>query len=290
MSLPFSTVDLFYSNRGVPINEDPEYDYTNRFNLRTGDALNKYYIQEGEQTAAMNFNREPRFYSTVGFDRGKWYGNSYKNLPDDDSQCLYPKNRFGEYSSVFNPGDYNATGYWPKKLVSINTTFRDANSISYETFPFPDMRYADLLLLCAEAINETAQEELSSPPAEAYKYIDEVRDRAGLEGVITSWDKYSNVKDKPLTKKGLREIIQHERKVELACEGHYYWDSRRWKTAQKEQTRLIQGWNVSASDVNEYYSVTTVYTHAFTSPRDYFAPIPDSDLEKNPQLIQNPGW
>ena len=32
----------------------------------------------------MNFDREPRFYSTLGFDRGKWYGNSYKNMPDDD--------------------------------------------------------------------------------------------------------------------------------------------------------------------------------------------------------------
>ena len=45
----------------------------------------------------MNFDREPRFYSTLGFDRGKWYGNSYKNIPDDDAECLYPKNRFGEY-------------------------------------------------------------------------------------------------------------------------------------------------------------------------------------------------
>jgi hypothetical protein len=238
----------------------------------------------------MNFDREPRFYSTLGFDRGKWYGNSYKNLPDDDAQCLYPKNRFGEYSSVFNPGDYNATGYWPKKLVSINTTFRDANSISYETYPFPDMRFADLLLFCAEAINETAADESSAPPAEVYQYIDMVRERAGLEGVVASWEKYSNIPDKPLTKRGLREIIRQERKIELACEGHYYWDSHRWKTAAKEQKRLIQGWNVSASDVNEYYTVTTVYTQSFTSPRDYFAPIPDSDLEKNPQLVQNQGW
>ena len=69
--------------------------------------------------AGLNFDREPRFYSTLGFDRGKWYGNSYKNIPDDDAECLYPKNRFGEYSSAADPGNYNATGYWPKKLVSI---------------------------------------------------------------------------------------------------------------------------------------------------------------------------
>ena len=233
----------------------------------------------------MNFDREPRFYSTLGFDRGKWYGNSYKNYPDNDEDCLYPKNRFGEYSSVFNPGDYNATGYWPKKLVSINSTFRDANSVSYENYPFPDMRFADLLLMYAEALNETKE----TPNAEVYTYIDMVRERAGLEGVVTSWQKYSNQPTKPSTKAGMREIIQRERKIELACEGAYYWDSHRWKTAQKEQNRLIQGWNVNASELEDYYSVTTLYTQKFTY-RDYFAPIPESDLTKNPQLVQNPGW
>ena len=285
MSVPFSTVDLFYSKNGVPIEEDKEYDYAGRFNVRTGDEEHKYYIQKGEQTAAMNFDREPRFYSTLGFDRGKWYGNSYKNMPDDDADCLYPKNRFGEFSSVANPGNYNATGYWPKKLVSINSSFRDANQVTWETYPFPDMRFADLLLMCAEALNESK----AAPDAEVYKYIDMVRERAGLNGVVESWQKYSNQPTKPSTKSGMREIIQRERNVELACEGPYYWDSHRWKTAQKEQNRLIQGWNVKASDVADYYTVATVYTQTF-SYKNYFAPIPESDIVRNPQLVQNPGW
>jgi hypothetical protein len=87
----------------------------------------------------------------------------------------------------------------------------------------------------------------------------------------------------------MREIIQRERKIELACEGHYYWDSHRWKTAQREQNRPVQGWNVLASDVNEYYTVTTLYTQTFTY-RNYLAPIPESDIVNNPNLIQNPGW
>ena len=85
------------------------------------------------------------------------------------------------------------------------------------------------------------------------------------------------------------EIIQRERKIELACEGVYYWDSRRWKTAQKEQNRLIQGWNVNAKEVVDYYTLTTVYTQSFTY-KNYFAPIPESDIVNNPQLVQNPGW
>ncbi|MDR0559772.1 MAG: RagB/SusD family nutrient uptake outer membrane protein [Prevotellaceae bacterium] len=288
LSMTLAHVDLFYSKNGIPIEEDPNYDYSNRFNMRTGDAAHRYYIKEGEQTAAMNFEREPRFYSTLGFDRGLWYGNHYSNLPDDPSQCLYPKARFGEFSSVFNPGDYNATGYFIKKLVSVNTTFRDANSVTYETYPFPDMRFADLLLFMAEALNETAADENSAPPAETYTYIDMIRTRAGLKGVVESWINSVNP-SKPATKSGMREIIRRERKIELACEGHYYWDARRWKTAQREQTRLIQGWNVNASDVGEYYSVKTLYSRTFAH-RDYFAPIPDDDMIKNPQLIQNPGW
>ena len=135
--MPLSTVERFYSKNGVPIEEDNTYDYASRYSLRVGDAEHRYYIQQGEQTAALNFDREPRFYSTLGFDRGKWYGNSYKNMPDDDAECLFPKNRFGEVSTVGNPGQYNATGYWPKKLVSINSSFRDANSITLGILSFP---------------------------------------------------------------------------------------------------------------------------------------------------------
>jgi hypothetical protein len=285
MSVPFAHVDRFYSKNGIPIDEDNSYDYTGRFNIKTGDDLHRYYIKKGEQTAAMNFDREPRYYSTLGFDRGIWYGNHYNNTPDDPAECLFPKARFGEFSSVFQPGEYNATGYFVKKLVSIETTFRDANSVATVSFPFPDMRFADLLLWCSEALNEMKD----APDAEVYRYIDMVRERAGLEGVVDSWKKYSNMPDKPATKAGMREIIQRERNIEFACEGVYYWDSHRWKTAVREQNRLIQGWNVAASDINEYYTASTLYTQKFTY-RDYFAPIPESDIINNPQLVQNPGW
>lgn len=170
-------------------------------------------------------------------------------------------------------------------MVSLNTTYRDANSVVYESYPFPDMRFADLLLLYAEALNESKE----APDDEVYKYIDMVRERAGLEGVVDSWTKYSNRPEKITTKEGMREIIQRERKVELTCEGQYYWDSRRWKTAITEQNRLIQGWNIYASDAENYYTVTPVYTQSFAF-KNYFAPIPEADMVKNPQLIQNPGY
>lgn len=285
MSVPLHVVDWFYSKNGVPIEEDVDYPYTERFGVRVGDDLHRYYIQKGESTAEMNFDREARFYATLGFDRGKWYGNHYNNEPEDDSQCLFPKNRYNEYSSIFNPGTYNATGYWPKKIVSINTAYRTANDITYEPYPFPEMRFADLLLFYAEALNEMKD----APDAEVYKYIDMVRERAGLDGVVESWAAHSNQPEKPKTKAGMRDIIQRERKIEFACEGVYYWDSHRWKTAVKEQNRAIQGWDVMKQGLQDYYTVTTLYTQAF-SYRQYFAPIPESDITRNPLLVQNPGW
>ncbi|WP_423129887.1 RagB/SusD family nutrient uptake outer membrane protein [Gaoshiqia sp. Z1-71] len=285
MSIPLNIAEKFYSRNGVPIDEDPDFDYAHRYSLRTGDESHKYYIQRGEQTAALNFDREPRFYSTLGFDRGKWYGNSYKNEPDDDAECLYPKNRFGEFSSVFQPGDYNATGYFAKKLVSVNTTYRDRNTVTYERYPFPDMRFAELLLFYAEALNEMK----NAPDEQVYQYLDMVRERAGLAGVVESWRNHSIYPDKPLTKAGMREIIHRERAIELACEGAYFWDTRRWKTAVKELNGPVKGWDVTKSDVHDYYTVKTVYNQTF-SFKNYFAPIPESDIIKNPNLVQNPGW
>ncbi|GHS96708.1 starch-binding protein [Bacteroidia bacterium] len=285
--VPFTTVDLFYSKNGVPIEEDPSYDYNGRFGIRTGDEAHKYYIQTGEQTGAMNFDREPRFYSTLGFDRGKWYGNHYAN-PEDDEFAIYLMARYGEYSSAeqnISDGNYNPTSYWPKKIVSLNTTYRSANEWTNYTYPYPDMRFAELLLFYAEALNESK----AAPDGEVYQYIDMVRERAGLEGVVESWAKYSNNPAKPATQAGMREIIQRERKIEFACEAKYFWDTRRWKTATKELNRLIQGWNVLEKDVNAFYTPVTLYSQRFEL-RNYFCPIPEGDILKNPNLVQNPGY
>jgi hypothetical protein len=295
-SIPLQTVELFYSSNGVPIEEDRDWlngedkKYANRFNPRISDEAHQQQVQLGEQSASMNFDREPRFYSSLGFDRGKWYGNSYNNTPDDELDCLFPKARSGETASAASgTGQYNATGYWPKKSVYLNSNYLDQNTFFCSIVLWPEMRYADLLLLTAEALNETAAGESSPPPAETYQYIDAVRKRAGLEGVVDSWSKYTENPGKPATKSGMRSIIQRERKIELALEGQYHWDCRRWKTAPAELNRLVQGWTVTESDVNAYYQPFTVYTQRF-SLRDYFMPIPESDIINNPQLKQNPGW
>lgn len=278
--VPLDIVDEFYSKNGVPINEDKTYDYQGRFSIRKGDSQHKYYIDQTEQTVSMNFDREPRFYSWLTFDRAVWYGNT----PQTNFTV---KMRWGEpASSSLQPRDLHVTGYWPKKYVNFESQFRNADTWYEYKYPVPMMRLADLYLLYAETLNEVK----SSPDQEIYQYVDMVRRRAGLEGVLDSWRKYSNEPDKPLTKAGMREIIHRERKIELFAESSYFWDCRRWKTAVKDlNNRKIEGFNTSATDIREYYTVVPYYTQSFTV-NNYLLPIPDSDIINNPNLIQNPGW
>ncbi|MDR1172711.1 MAG: RagB/SusD family nutrient uptake outer membrane protein [Bacteroidales bacterium] len=299
LNVPLHIADLFYSNHGVPLNEDEEWAmqdrYSSRFEtLRAGDEAHRFFLQPAEITSALHFDREVRFYAALGFDRGKWYGNHYNNEPNDDAECFYVQTRFAEVANRVSNSEYNSTGYWAKKLVALNSRWRDANELTYMPYPYPDIRFADLLLLASETVNEaTPGEDNAAVDPEVYTYIDLVRARAGLEGVVKSWNDHAIAerKGRPLTKGGMRDIIRHERKIELALEGQDYWDRKRWKVAHRELNRNIQGWNTLVEDVSPqaYYTPTTVYTQRFTV-RDYFAPIPESDLINNPQLVQNPGW
>ena len=135
----------------------------------------------------------------------------------------------------------------------------------------------------AEALNEVKD----SPDDEVYRYVDLVRERAGLEGVVDSWGKYSINPDKPMTQGGMRQIIRNERLNEMAGEGRRFWDLRRWK---QDLPSEVRGWNIKGQSAQEFYRVTTLYRRTKYSYKDYLWPLKVSSLLKNPNLVQNPGW
>ena len=89
----------------------------------------------------------------------------------------------------------------------------------------------------------------------------------------------------------MREIIHQERLNELAFEGQRFWDIRRWKTAPAEYAKGIYGWNYAKSNNRaSYYKKTEIYDVPPFRVRDYFWPIATSDIDVNPNLVQNIGW
>lgn len=279
--------EKYYSTNGVPIEEDVEWQdsswYANRYKVRpepsSGDEI--YFVAEGEKTAYLHFNREPRFYASIGFDRGVYFGSGYYDFPNNVKFAnFFALGESGKYSS----DNYSVTGYCAKKMHSFKNTLT-ASAYTTEYYPFPIMRLADLYLLYAEALNE-----VSGPTEEVFTYLDAVRARAGLDGVRESWQNYSVYPNKPETKDGLREIIHRERTIELALEGKRFWDIRRWKKID-ELNEQPKGWNIQGQNTEDFYKVMSIaQTPVNFTVKDYFWPIKESNITVNSNLVQNYGW
>ena len=279
-SVPMGETEIFYSNNGVPINEDKNFDYTNRYSVVQGDAANRYYVLQGYSTNKGNLNREARYYADVAFDGSVWFG--YGNTDDNNPNYI---NAVNGPAAPTDPISYNSTGYWARKLVPYQTA--SANSVfTARDYYWPFMRLPALWLLYAECLNE-----VEGPGVDVYPWIDQVRARVGLPGVQQAWSTYSTNPGKPNTKDGLRQIIHQERRIELAFEGQAGWDLRRWKELQNVLVNPFIGWNVRnvAKTTSVYYNLQTAYQPLF-GLRDYLFPVQQYDLLTNPNLVQTPYW
>lgn len=274
MAPTFKMVELFYTQNGVPIAEDKNWDFNGRYDLKTAGTQDKG-IQFGYETAALHFNREPRFYANVGFDGAKLF---MKNKSWDIQA------KTGQTSGKRQNLYYSITGYYAKKLINWNMVIGVGGSVSIEAYPWPIVRLADLYLLYAEALNETGKQ------SESLKYVNLIRSRAGLSSVEESWTLHAINPSKFTTKNGLRSILHQERLIELSFEASRFWDLRRWKEAESILNAPIMGWDVSGRDNATYYRRLLLFNQTFISPRDYFWPIKENNILVNPNLVQNLGW
>ena len=127
------------------------------------------------------------------------------------------------------------------------------------------IRYADVLLMRAEALIE-----LNQLTAEVYTLINTVRQRVNMPTV-------QSVEGASLSQAALRDVVRHERRVELAFEGLRFYDLKRWGDIQNAFNRAI------ADNVNGY-------TPIFLPGKSTVFPIPLSELNVNSNLVQNPVW
>lgn len=268
----------YYTSNGVPLEEDKTWTDKKLEALRIATDEESGVIRG--TTAEFNFDREPRFYASLGFDRGVWYGSGRVDENPFILQGLYTQ------TANVNPGERACvTGYWAKKLINMESAQTGKTTYSAQAYAWPIIRLADLYLLYAEALNESK----GSPDPDVYTYVDKVRLRAGLEGVKESWMKYSLDPTKPNSQDGMRDIIRRERLIELSLEGHRFWDLRRWWVAVDYFAQPVTGWNNKMKEAADYYKEVTLANQQFTA-KDYLWPLSISLLDKNPNLVQTIGW
>ncbi|SIR31668.1 RagB/SusD family nutrient uptake outer membrane protein [Maribacter ulvicola] len=284
-----ASTKFFYSNNGVPIDEDKTYPYEQRYDVVQVPESEKYYAQPNYETMQLNILREPRYYSNLAFDGSRWFGNGrFKDVdqgasPSEESYVFNMK--AGEEQGKNGSLRFSPTGLYCRKLVHVNSAYLNSGSNVTVTGTFSIYRLAELYLFYAEALNES----LDAPNTEVYNAIDAVRQVAGLQGVVESWTMFSKFPDKVGSKEGMREIIQHERTAELAFEGKRYFDIRRWKIADNAMTKPIEGFNVIGEETSTFNQIIQIDQQQFFS-RDYFLPISTQNLRINKNLVQNPLW
>lgn len=291
IGVPLKVAEEFYTKNGIPIRYDASRQGQNELRIFTTDSTDKWRLQPNYKTIKLNTDREPRFYAFLGFDGGKWLGGlqRYNDLKSDDVYDVESKLGQSQGRSGNTTETGPVTGYMPKKTYPYQNRLAGNNSqMSTYYYPWPEMRLADLYLLYSECINE-AEGSNGAHSNELFAYIDSVRIRAHIPGVKEAWDNYSTNPGFYNTQAGMRQIIHQERMIELCFESKRFWDLRRWKEAPREYSKNAYGFNVTASTEEDYYRRTLLYETDFTL-KDYFWPIAITNLEHNPNLVQNLGW
>ncbi|UCS91803.1 RagB/SusD family nutrient uptake outer membrane protein [Echinicola marina] len=241
-------VDSYLMENGLPIN-DPNSGY---------DEGNPYV------------RRDPRLKATIVYHLYEWEDNG-------ETHTIYIKPGTDPDESApdeYVPGSSSTTtGYYTRKYFDPSRITQFASGLNLMLF-----RYADVLLMYAEAKNELNQMDQTTWD----QTIGALRERAGFE-VSTALDF-----DADLGQNGWREVIRNERRVELAMEGLRVFDIRRWRIAEE----VLNGWAHGAqfgppAEDNGYLRVNL---RSFDPSKHYLWPIPRDERNLNPNLTQNTGW
>ncbi len=207
-------------------------------------------------------NRDPRLYATVFYNGARWLGRSVETFE-------------GGQDKPGGTHQQTRTGYYLRKFMG---DFKNTNVYSNHSDDDILFRYAEVLLNYAEVLNEY----LPTPNQDVYNAVEAIRKRAGLNPYQLA---------PGLTRDQMRTIIHNERRKELAFEDQRYYDVRRWKEADTAFNKTLHEeliYQLGSGQLT--YQAVPVFNMVFQSPRMYFAPIPYSEVVKNRNMIQNPGW
>jgi hypothetical protein len=288
--------DAYAMADGTPYDREKvmaQYGPGNEFTTINNKALHPYDHLPDNGIYMGYANREPRFYASVAYSGTIWPGASTTEDRYHNQQIFYYR---GEQDGRVNSNErWVNTGIGVMKYVhpyDINV----GNNASIRDKADPALRYADLLLLYAEALNNlttsyeiaswdgTQTYTISRDVNEMHRGVKPVRMRAGVpdytDEVYADRDQFFNA-------------IVHERQIEFFAENQRYFDLRRWKIAEEHEAEQIYGCNTLMDRRNAlqfYNPVRVPKLQTSFSRRQYFWPVSWDELRRNKNLTQAPGW
>lgn len=253
------------------------------------------------EKASPYVNRDPRFYATILYDGAGWKPR------DKVSGNADPANQIqtGEYDlqegsnvitvkgldtrgSAIENWNGSWTGYYTQKFTDPDPNLIDANQP--QVIPWPFFRYTEAVLNYVEASIELGQTD------QAVLWLNRIRFRAGMPAVTAA------------SQDELRQIYRHERRIELVYEEQRYHDTRRWMIAAETLGRKTTYIKVSGkfkpgkTMTAPYHYDPSVYNYTYTPTTEtaqedrkwedkiYFRPFSRDEINRNNQLVQNPGY
>ena len=251
------------------------------------------YMPLSSGVSLQNANREPRFYASVAYSGSIWENESATRVEERYQKIMYYRGT-PDGKQATSPAFHIRTGIGIKKYYNPLDSYLEGGRIVSK--PEPAIRYAEVLLTYAEAMNELTGSYtipawngegsivVGRNTEEMSKSVTQIRVRAGLPDFDS--DTYADANK-------FRIALKRERQIELFAEGHRYFDLRRWKDAPNEEAEIVRGFNMNmeSSQRDLFYipidipSMPTVFVDKMN-----LWPISHSELKRNRKLTQNPGW
>ena len=205
----------------------------------------------------------------------------------------YPNSKGEIFDNLNNIGTSTRTGYYLKKLLREDVSPLSSSLIEQQHI-YPRIRFTEIFLAYAEAANDAwgPKADPTGIGFTAYDVIKAIRVRAGLAtnevgADLPEGDVYLEECAADQTK--MTNLIRNERRIELCFENKRFWDLRRWQMPINEGVKGVQ------IDRNEEtgalsYTIINVEDRNFTSPYQWYGPVPKSEILKWSNLMQNAGW
>jgi hypothetical protein len=248
------------SQGGGWANLQPTQNLVDDYEMTNGKMINE--AGSGYKATDPYVNRDPRFYATVIYNGCKWASSTIYTYVGSGADGLN------------NKSGATQTGYYTGgKMLDENSTLISSYKPGSHYWVF--MRYAEALLNYAEAQNEAV-----GPDQTVYDAVNAIRRRQNVNMPVLPAG---------LDQDAMRRYIRHERRIELAMEGHRFWDVRRWRTGEQDfgdayGMRIIK-------QTNGTYTYEKILVEArFYKPAFDLFPLPQSEMEKNKAMAPNPGY